>query len=53
MALGSDDKVAFTVLPLFFCVYYESYPPLPVLEKNAGITLDFMLYVNTLIILRS
>ena len=29
LALGSDDKVAFTVLPLFFCVYYESYPPSP------------------------
>ena len=27
LALGSDDKVAFTVLPLFFCAYYKSYSP--------------------------
>ena len=30
-----------------------SVPPLPILEKNAGNTCDFILNLNTLIMLRS
>ena len=46
-ALGRDYKA-------IFWLYYESCPPpLPVLEKNVRNTQDFILNLNTLIMLRS
>ena len=36
-----------------FQTKYSALPPFPVLGKNAGNTHHFMLYLNTLIMLRS
>ena len=49
-----DYWVAAPFLPRFFqCTMSHVPPPLPVLEKNARNTRDFMLYLITLIMLRS